>query len=127
MNNKLKQKIISITKELANVPIGKNRHFSFFVRRNTIISIGWNDYFGTHPYCKRYGYDKKRIHSELAALIKFRGNYSDLRKCTIINSRVNRFLDIGMSKPCEVCSRLIKEIGFKKVYYSNIDGEFVKL
>lgn len=34
---------------------------------------------------------------------------------------------LGMSLPCKTCMTLIKEVGFKKVYYSNERGEIVEL
>ncbi len=116
ISNKLSRKILKITKELSHIPNANNKHFTFFVKRNTILSIGWCDYYIRPKECDKYKYGEKMLHSELAALIKFRGDYSDLQRCSLINTRINRHNIIGMSKPCECCNRMIKEIGFKKVF-----------
>jgi deoxycytidylate deaminase len=127
MNEKLAKKIISITRKLKEVPNGRNRHFSFIVHRNRILSVGWNDYWNSHPACQKLGYRFSAIHSEFSAINRYRGEKKKLKKCVLINTRVNRFGEIGMSKPCEHCLELLSQINFRKVWYTNPDGIFEKL
>ncbi|MFA5758759.1 MAG: hypothetical protein WC942_05290 [Clostridia bacterium] len=127
MNAKIQSKIVEISKALVSIPHGKNKHFSFIVKRNNILSIGWNDYTKTHPMAKENGCLFGSIHSELSAVVRFSGKISDLQKCTLINTRVNTHHKFGMSKPCHSCQQLIMRIGFKEVWYTDWNGIFRKM
>jgi deoxycytidylate deaminase len=127
INNRLAIKLMDITKKLVNVPVGKNKHFTFFVIRNNILSIGWNDYTYEHPLCRRYNYGLKKMHSELSALIRFRHGIDMIQKCTAVNTRINSAGEIRISKPCPVCQNMLYEIGIKRVFYTDYNGDYVSL
>ncbi len=124
MNKRLQDKIISISNELKHVPNGSNKHFTFIIHRNRILSIGWNDYNLSHPKLVKNGYGLCGMHSELSAIIRYRGNQELLRYCTIVNTRINSFGELGMSKPCPICTRLIQTWGFRKVFFTNREGNW---
>src|SRR5687768_2503603 len=98
MNKKLKEKILKKTREMRLVPTGRNKHLTFVTKRNSILSVGWND-TKTHPKAAEYGYRFDAIHSELSAILRFRGRIFDLKGCTLINTRINSLGNIGYSKP----------------------------
>lgn len=127
MKPKLERRLLDISKRLIDIPNGKNKHFSFIIYKNKILSIGFNDYFTTHTKCKELGYRFDAMHSELSAVLKFRGSKKTLGQCVLVNTRINSFGQIGMSKPCHCCIRLIEQIGFKRVWYTNADGKFYQL
>lgn len=126
MNQKLSNKIINISKDLRYTSTLRAKHFSFIVKRNTIVSVGINSYDKTHPMAKKLGYRFANIHSELSAVLNFDGIPSDLMGCDLINVRMNRFGQIGMSKPCSKCQKLIRDFGFSKVYYTDWNGKFTQ-
>jgi deoxycytidylate deaminase len=127
MTPKLQKKLLSIVDRFKNLPRSKNKHFSFIIRRNKILSFGYNDGWKTSPQSQKNGYRFNSIHSELASLIKYRSDYSQLRKCKLINLRINRFGEIGMSRPCANCMKFITSLGINRIYYTNREGNFVKL
>jgi len=109
------------------------RHFSFILDRNRIISIGMNS-TKTHPLNLKYNYvnkDNKSIsnivgtHAELNAVIKL--GEEDCSKLTLINTRINRNNMLDYSAPCSGCSDMIKQLNFKNVYFSNVQGKFDKI
>jgi hypothetical protein len=124
MTEKLQKKILALSRELKNVPNGRNKHFSFILHRNRILSIGWNDYWTSHPESKRLGCRFDAIHSELSAVLRYRGPASKLKRCILINTRVNSLDEIGMSRPCPSCEGLIHEIPFRQVWFTDINGIF---
>jgi tRNA(Arg) A34 adenosine deaminase TadA len=130
MNLNIFSQIIDITKSLKDLPYGKNRHFSFITRGNKIISFGYNNSWKTHPIAKICNYRFDSIHSELAALLKFKLHYRGLdflKKCSLVNTRINRFGDFCMSRPCVNCLKWISLIKFKDIYYTKGNGDFEKL
>jgi tRNA(Arg) A34 adenosine deaminase TadA len=124
MNLRLQTRILNLTRELQYIPDCKSKHFSFIVDKNNILSIGWNDAWKTHPLGKHYGYRFGCIHSELAAILRFKGDKQQLKSCTLINTRINGLGIIGISKPCDCCQGLLRKMHFKRVYYTNHQGEF---
>lgn len=75
------------------------KHVSIIVRKNEIVSIGTNT-FRTHPMAKKLGYRFDEVHSELDALLRYKGPKDSLK---LLNFRFNRFEDMRMSKPCCKC------------------------
>ncbi len=127
MSPTTQQKILNLSKELKCLPDGHNKHLSFLLDKSQIVAIGWNQGWTTHPKAKKLGYRFETIHSELAAILRYRGNRDRLRRLTLVNVRVNRFDIIGMSKPCDCCMDLIQMSGIRKVWYTNFEGKLVKL
>lgn len=111
----------------------KSRHFSFILYKNKIVSIGFNNTKKTHPFNIKNRYRSKEntdissfvgTHSELAAVIKY--GWEDLDGHIMINTRINREGNITNSKPCFGCQNLIQQLNIKALYYTDIDGNFVK-
>ena len=92
------------------------KHVSIIVRKNEIVAVGTND-FRTHPLAKKYGYRFDEVHSELDALLRYRGPKDNLK--------LNRFGDMRMSKPCCNCLPWCDAL-FDDVWYST-DEEMVRL
>ncbi|HIJ11850.1 TPA: hypothetical protein HA278_07365 [Candidatus Woesearchaeota archaeon] len=93
------------------------KHVSVIIRKNEIVSVGTNN-FRTHPLAKRYGYRFEEVHSELDALLRYRGIKDNL---TLVNFRYNRFGDMRMSKPCCLCLLWCKAV-FDDIWYSSNNG-----
>ena len=93
------------------------KHVSVIVRKNEIVSVGTNK-FRTHPLAKKYGYRFDEVHSELDALLRYRGPKDSMK---LINFRFNRFGDMRMSKPCCSCLNWCLAL-FDDVWYSTNGG-----
>ena len=93
------------------------KHVSLIVRKNEIVSVGTNN-FRTHPLAKKYGYRFDEVHSELDALLRYKGPKDNL---VLVNYRFNRFGDMRMSKPCCFCLPWCSAV-FDEMWYSTNEG-----
>ena len=93
------------------------KHVSLIVRKNEIVSVGTN-HFRTHPLAKKYGYRFDEVHSELDALLRYKGPKDNL---VLVNYRFNRFGDMRMSKPCCMCLPWCSAV-FDEMWYSTNEG-----
>lgn len=126
MSPNLQQTILRISRDLKDCISGVNKHLSFVVRQNRIISIGWNDYSKTHPLSAKLGHFLGCRHSEVHAYVRLR-NKNLLPYCDFVNVRVNSLGEIGMSRPCENCYRFLCEwLRPKRLYYTNRKGQFIR-
>jgi len=127
MNNKLKSKLIELARALHYCPVGDQKHFSFIVLRNKVISIGWNNKVKSNPLNQKYGYRYDKPHSELIAIKNFPYPNKELSRHTLVNVRIGRANDVIMCKPCMYCQNLLKTFNIKEVYYTNAMGNFIRL
>ena len=93
------EKLVEVALPIATGLVRPKKHVSLILRKKKIVSIGTNDN-RTHPKAKKLGYRFGEVHSELDALLRYRGSKDGL---SIINFRYNRFGDMRMSKPCCKC------------------------
>lgn len=108
----------------------KTFHTTFILKKNRLQKIGIN-VNKTHPANLKYKYFAKDgidirsmvgVHSELSAILKY--GKEDCSDCTFVNIRIDKNGKPAMSKPCKGCQDLLKQVGFKKLFYTNEDGEF---
>jgi deoxycytidylate deaminase len=126
------ERYVEITKALmADHFTAKTFHTTFIVRKNRLQKIGINN-GKTHPENLKYNYYSKDgtdirsfvgVHSELSAILKY--GEENCNDCVFVNVRINKNGELTMSKPCAGCQDLLKQVGYKKVYYSNEKGNFV--
>ena len=121
------QKYLDLSFILRDKPNASNLHFSYIIKKNRILSIGWNNSKKTHSLAAKHGYYENHIHSELAAVVKFPHRYYDLAQCTLINIRIQKDGNPMMSRPCKNCLKLLTAFQFKKVWYTGKDGQFLEL
>jgi len=126
------QKFVEISKALFNPREHDNRcfHTTFLLKKGKIVSIGVNSN-KTNPrnlkydYTARNGIDIRHIvgtHSEMSAIIKY--GKEDISDCIVINVRVGRNGKIANSMPCAGCLSLFRQVGYRRLFYSNVNGEF---
>lgn len=102
------------------------RHFSFIVVRNKIVEYGINRHRNLGEM-QHLGYrDFSNEHSEFAAWRKAKGLVKD-QEFEIINTRVNRDMQIMHSKPCQCCYNFLSNLNCVGIYYSNEIGGFSKI
>ena len=116
MNYKL-DRFINVALPVAKNLERKKKHVSLIVRKNQIVSIGTNE-FKTHPMAKQYGYRYDEVHSELDALIRYKGPKDNLK---LYNFRFNRFGDMRNSSPCSKCLPWCVSI-FDEIWYTTNEG-----
>ena len=126
------KKYVEITRALMNEGFStRTFHTTFIIKKNKIQKIGVNT-SKTHPTNLRYKYTGSAgediramvgVHSELSAVLKY--GKEDCSDCTFVNVRIDRKGRVTMSKPCRGCQDMLDQVGFKRLYYSNTDGEFV--
>ena len=93
------------------------KHVSIIVRKNEVVSVGTNN-FRTHPKAKELGYRFDEVHSELDALLRYKGPKDNLK---LINYRFNRFGTMRISKPCCKCLPWCVAL-FDDIWYSSDTG-----
>jgi deoxycytidylate deaminase len=120
MRDRVIKRAIDIAYSL-NVHSGKSKHFSFIVRKNSIVSVGWNKILKTHPIANKYNYPYNKIHSELDSIINFDGDLSK-NKYEMLNIRIGMDGRMKMSRPCKNCRALLNDYGLNNVTYSNEIG-----
>jgi deoxycytidylate deaminase len=82
--------------------------------------VGWNQ-AKTHPLLRVFKYDDWcGLHAEMHACLG-----AEVKGCTIYVVRLLKNGRWGMAKPCVHCHRMLKELGVKKVVYSNGIGDDV--
>lgn len=97
----------------------QKKHVSLIIHKNRIVSVGTNS-FKTHPKAKQIGYHFEEMHSELDALQKVPFKLKK-KKLILVNVRFNRFGQLRMSRPCELCTPWCKEI-FHEIYFTTNEG-----
>lgn len=112
-------KTIKLAKELNN----KKENFCAIIidRKGRILSYGFNSYSKTSPQQKEYAcrvgkFDSIFNHAEIDAIRKIQNGIP----YAIYIARVNKNEKILLSKPCEICSLAINEIGIKEknIFYT---------
>lgn len=119
LNNKIKNNIELAAKLARKYPHDSKYHFcSLLIKKNKVISVGFNSLSKTHPRAKKIG---NTIHSELHCLLGVREEH--LRGATLIVVKMgfqNRSKRT-MAKPCTHCQKIIECSPIRDVYYSISD------
>lgn len=128
MNQKRKIRCIEIAKSLSVERTGRCLHFSFILRKNSILIISTNNYRSCHPETKFPKYKSKfvqgiytpSLHSEIASIKSFinKFGHSDFSKMTIFNVRIGKKGQILNSRPCHNCEKILNSFNFKNIEYT---------
>lgn len=134
MTNKEKR-FFNIAKEISLLSNFKGPHIgAVVIEKNRILSTGHNS-TKTRPLQHRYNiyrnfedYDHScaKEHAEIAALSPLIGKEIDWKKVSIFIYRELKNGKIACSKPCAACSKLIKDLGIKNIYYIDEFGKYCK-
>src|SRR6185369_11152009 len=108
LSSTLSDKVCKLAFASLELPTGRNRHFTFVVKRNTVVCYGYNQAFKSHPLSAKFGHRFNDIHSELSAILNFPLPVKLLRDYTFINIRVRRIDGkLGLAAPCKYCEQLL--------------------
>lgn len=135
ISKKLANRCISIARSMAPEPRKdiRNSHFTFMVRKGTIMSIGMNNP-KTNTKNVNFNYvdcnnenigNEVMTHSEMSSVVKF--GEKDCSDIVFVNIRLDRNGNLNNSCPCRGCKSLLESVGYKKVFYSTKNGDFEEL
>jgi len=99
----------------------KFRLGAVLVHRNSIVSVGMNSY-KTHPLMAART-EWPFLHAEQNAII--RAGLDNCEGLDLYIARVLKNNTLALSKPCDVCTELIKDVGIRNVFYSTDAKKFV--
>lgn len=131
------ERLIEIARALkGEKQTGRYFHCTFILKKRKIISIGINDYIRVHPEWKYGPYYPSRasdtsiyhpgIHSEIDAIERLNTD-TDTSSLEFWNIHICNNGDIGCSKPCFNCSRVLNELGYKRLYYFDESGDLQQM
>ena len=127
MKNSLQSKVIDRSRKLLSQLNCNTRHFSFIIKRNKIISEGFNSN-KTHTFATRFNHKFQAIHSELSAIKNFPYPLSKLKYYKIVNVRLTKKgKGVFLSRPCASCYNLLKFFDIKEIWYSTNSANFSKM
>ena len=92
------------------------------VEKNSILSVGNNSY-KTHPLMASRT-EWPFLHAEQLAIIRRGLDHCDGHDLYVV--RILKNLNYAISFPCEVCRKLIFDVGIRNVFYINEDGQYSK-
>jgi deoxycytidylate deaminase len=97
----------------------RSRIGSVLVKGRKPVSIGRNKPLKTHPLLRKYD-SFKTMHAEIDACIGIDRHL--IMGSILYVYREGADGNLAMSKPCEMCQKILKELGVKKVMYTIENG-----
>jgi len=121
---------LSLLPKAKEVRDSKNKffHFAFGYRKNKLLAIGQNNPEKTHTQAlflaKRFNTDLKYpyLHAETDLISRLWGKHYIDGNMKMVIVRLNKRGELRNSKPCSRCSKIIKALGIKEIYWSTDDG-----
>ena len=91
-----------------------------------ILGSGHNGIRSTSAIHDKYKNYINSLHAEQDALRNL--NWVKLKGSSILVLRISKTLNIlSNAKPCPMCEKLLQHIGIKNIFYSDKNGQIVKL
>lgn len=112
-------------------PYKHTKTVSFLIYKGKVVSFGINS-DKTSPLQNKYRLTTKlryvenfvdKEHSEINCLGKVHPKFS-FNKCEIVIISKKRDGEFRLARPCDVCMACIKDLGIKKIYYTNRNQTF---
>ena len=97
----------------------KFRLGAVLVKKNRVLSFGVNNMKKTHPACARPGVRPEfstGLHAEVDATVGV--SKGDLERSKLYVARILKNGKPAMAKPCEGCTRHLRELGIREVIYT---------
>lgn len=117
---------ISDVKEyhLGAVIFGKHKVYCFAC--NTDKEIPLQGYYNRFKAPDAHKWHKHSAHAEMNCIHKLLQQYyddlPDYRKLSILVYREHADGSFAMARPCKACSRALRDLGFRHVYYTSNNG-----
>lgn len=98
----------------------RHRLGAVVIKNGKIISTGHNQKRYVKSLKKTWRSRKDSVCAERMALLKC---LDKARGAVLYVGRVNNENDFLLAKPCETCMRMIKDLGIKRVFYTDYNGK----
>lgn len=108
--------------ELAKKSTFRSKHGAVISYDDHIIGSGFNVNL-THPMIKQFN-EFKTLHAEMVAILRVK-NKKLLKKSTLYVTRLGNDDELMMSKPCKICTDIMKSFGVRDVCYSDGEGNWI--
>lgn len=135
MTRKLIERLINLSDDIeSDRPYGRVKMVAFLVYKGKLLSFGVNsEKTSLYQYRMRkkfnvddsnFIYDK--THAEIAAIKKIHPSFDNWEHVEIFIVSKKKDNTFRLSRPCPICEKTIKDLGIKKVYYTNSYGGVTK-
>ena len=135
MTRKLIKRLINLSDDIeSDRPYGRVKMVAFLVYKGKLLSFGVNsEKTSLYQYRMRkkfnvddsnFIYDK--THAEIAAIKKIHPSFDNWEHVEIFIVSKKKDNTFRLSRPCPICEKTIKDLGIKKVYYTNSYGGITK-
>lgn len=102
------------------------------IYKNNVLAIGFNS-CKTSPIQKKYNKERNylielphantnTVHAEIACLTKIKYLDIDFSKVNLFVYREHKNGQKALAKPCPACTKFIKDMGIKNIYYTTEGG-----
>jgi deoxycytidylate deaminase len=113
---------------MAKKSISRFRLGAVLARKSRVISTGFNDMRRTHPKMQRFNPDKSwcpGLHAEVDACLGV--DRKELQGAEIYVARILKSGAIALARPCEICQRFLLDVGVRRIYFTDITGNWREL
>ena len=135
MTRKLIERLINLSDDIeSDRPYGRVKMVAFLVYKGKLLSFGvHSEKTSLYQYRMRkkfnvddsnFIYDK--THAEIAAIKKIHPSFDNWEHVEIFIVYKKKDNTFRLSRPCPICEKTIKDLGIKKVYYTNSYGGITK-
>lgn len=133
MNNRQKR-FFNIAREVSLLSDFKRARIgAVIVEKNRIISTGHNssktstiqDRYNKYRDIDDFNICIPRVHAEIAAITPLLKQNIDWAHTSIYVYRELKNGHISCARPCKACAQLIRELGIKKIFYTDWDGSYI--
>ena len=109
-------------------------HCAVALDRSKIIAVGWNKpekedaraFYFARKFALQSKLTFKFLHAEECLIGRLIGMNKLSSSLNIVVLRINRWLELGNSRPCPNCDILLKAYSLNRIWYSTSSGEIIK-
>ena len=133
MNNRQKR-FFNIAREVSLLSDFKRaRVGAVIVEKNRVVSTGHNssktstiqDRYNKYRDIDDFNVCIPCVHAEIAAITPLLKQNIDWAHTSIYVYRELKNGHISCARPCKACAQLIRELGIKKIFYTDWDGSYI--
>ena len=120
-------RVLNLARNMALKSRSKFRLGAVLVKKNRVVSAGFNSMLKTHPLQQKFNDGKYTIgiHAELHACLGV--SAKDLEDSEIYVVRLRRDGQFALAKPCQICEKFLYSVGVRCAHYTVNENEISKL